>query len=128
MIKSMNTLRTHGDSAQFGLTEYSDMTHAEFIAAKLNRNTISATVMDRRLNSIPKERDDHWKTPMPQNIIRYARSTIWNMGSLPKKVDWYVQMDFVFKRKTFVISYCKEGTWCRIESAKSRSVRRLLGT
>ncbi|XP_037038649.1 cathepsin O-like [Bradysia coprophila] len=86
VIKSMNTLRTHEDSARFGLTEYSDMTHAEFVAAKLNRNSIKART-DRRSNSIIKETRDDWKSPMSQNIIRYARAAS-DVDDLPRKVDW----------------------------------------
>lgn len=86
----MNTLRKNEDSAEFGLTEYSDMTHAEFVAKKLSWSSTAGT-MDPLQNSIVKERFDHRKTPIAQNIIRYARGAVWDVSSLPKKVDWYVK-------------------------------------
>lgn len=79
MINSMNKLRTHADSARFGFTEYSDMSHGEFLTTKLNKDLTKVTA-----NSITKERAG-------RNIIRYTRDAILDMGSLPKKVDWYVR-------------------------------------
>ncbi len=78
MIKYMNTLRTKNDSARFGFTEYSDMTHDEFVAAKLSTDL---TKDYRQINSIIKE-------PSLHNIIRYTRDAINDTDRLPLKIDW----------------------------------------
>lgn len=91
MINSMNTLRTHKDSAEFGITEYSDLSHGEFLATKLNRNLTKVTA-NRQINFITKGLAERFKTPNSFNIIRYTRDTVGDVDSLPMKVDWYVQL------------------------------------
>lgn len=80
----MNTLRTHKDSARFGLTEYSDMTHEEFLAARLDRNPM----LSPQINSIFKDGYNH-RQFSPHSIMRYTRNVIGDTNSLPNKVDWY---------------------------------------
>lgn len=88
MINLMNARRTHKDSARFGTTEYSDMSHDEFLATKLNMDLIN---MDRRINSIIKERSDTSSSSASYNIIRYTRDTTADMDGLPMKIDWFVK-------------------------------------
>lgn len=83
----MNALRTHTDSARFGFTEYSDLSHGEFLETKLNRNLTKVTV-NRQTNSITKEQAHH--RTVTYNIIRYTRDAVGDTDSLPKKIDWYV--------------------------------------
>lgn len=96
MINSMNKLRTHKDSAEFGITEYSDLSHGEFLATKLNRNLTKVTA-NRRINSITKDIAERLKGPNSFNIIRYTRDTIGDMDSLPMKIDWYATI-FLFPK------------------------------
>ncbi|KAJ6636040.1 Cathepsin O [Pseudolycoriella hygida] len=81
MIESMNKLRKDENSASFGFTEYSDMSHDEFLTIKLAPNSRSSykTLDSRRMNL------------SAFNIIRYtrnARDVCAEMNSLPQKVDW----------------------------------------
>lgn len=78
MINTMNTLRTHKDSARFGFTEYSDLSDDEFLAKHLNRNLTKMTSNTNR-------RGDRPTTPISYNIMRYTRSTT---DSIPHKIDW----------------------------------------
>lgn len=90
MINLMNARRTHKDSARFGTTEYSDMSHDEFLATKLNVDLMKPT-SDRRINSIIKERSDTSSSSASYNIIRYTRDTTADMDGLPMKIDWFVK-------------------------------------
>lgn len=88
MINEMNTRRPHNDSAEFGLTEYSDMSHDEFAAMKLNGNLTNMN-FNQQKNIIVKDGDDRtWKNLLPHNIIRYERDVFGNIDRLPKRIDW----------------------------------------
>lgn len=88
----MNTFRTHKDSARFGITEYSDMSHSEFLATKLNGDLTKATA-NRRINYVTEKPPERRRTN-PYNIIRYTRDTIGDADSLPMKIDWYATIYF----------------------------------
>lgn len=115
MINSMNKLRKHENSARFGFTEYSDMSHGEFITTKLKKDFRKVTV-----NSVTKERAG-------RNIIRYSRDAVDDMSSIPKKIDWYV-WSHVFLLWFSLVIYSKERTWSCISSKKPRHLWRLLGS
>lgn len=87
IINSMNKFRTHKDSARYGITEYSDMSHDEFITTKLNGGA-KGFIKNRISNSIIKEKDDRRNKQSKYNIIRYVRDTVSNGYNLPKRVDW----------------------------------------